>query len=1462
MAKNPCTYRIVGTEQFISADELKKHLYDGLADKAVVEDGVKIPGFKADKKLAKSYEVNPQVVTDREAKRNNVASLQQRFNALSTSKQRGSEGSNIRQQIVGIASDLGYTVKEDGGKMIVSTPAGKKVTKVAQKEEISPVTEDELNFAKQSIDSRVLFWDGDPLSPRVELEGITWGEIRKGEQDLREGKNDTQPAKKLVKALNARKDTGSFTFIQGRGGITNKFDIPFGEAMAEDMITPIDSETQKIIDQQEDQLASEYDEFILSLNEETQKQILDEYEGSTGTLESDEQIGESEENVSDETETVEEPEGEIIETILPPTQTVKQPRYMRKIDGVWMLKKGDEYVSVDESIEKQAQVQYESDETAKSEKESRSEKRYAQMLVDGLESLKIGKDVTVSTIIPPFIWNSMITAVQKSILAGDTVVVAIEKATKSVLNKAVKEGKITQEDLDSSVTEIKSILEKIVESNDMKPKARRIARMDVAKKIQEVSGTLKRTGMTQKDSQLVRDLIVDYAKANIPKEAYDQNKTSIESLMNSIAKGSTDNDVQNAWAKVDKIVSKFSEKKRQEVIDEIRSKAKNKNILLKKVGNKKKGKVTPEAQYVYKSYIESIPFESLESLSKHELDEINFTIDQIIEGGRVDQKAVDNAKDLDRRRVEGLVFESLAKAEKKNGVPLKGEEAIRSFIQKGNKVVIINGMSVKSESGLTALENNAGVDLDNVDATGYDSEMMDVTRINQELKKGFRAWRKRNLRPIKSLETLGIELFKNTTKELKEHVENKIYKPIEKALILKGEDIREKMNELSEAKRRIIGKPSKSRRLLNSSPDVKLHNNLDYVTNGHAVSWYSTLLQNPEEYSARLSKAGVDVDALVKYMNDPKNESLKNYSEFLVNDFFPSMKEEYQDTYISVTNQPFSEGLFYPTSAEGTGKSLLDVDNMFEDGGKALLDATSGHLKERISKTSAINTAKTVDEVVLEYIESMEHSKHFIPIVQEVNKVFSQTSQPQIYKKLGQRDYRETLDYLKEILTNEDPFRGSDNAKKFVNLFTSWAALTTLSFKLAQIPKQAISMLSLPGQAWKYNLTPVDWAKGLFPYAKSDERKALSKMLGSSFIHERYFGGATDVEQKRIQEDRRKSSGRKVRGVLRKAKGVAVTTGMSPVLMGDFISLMIGGAPMFVALYRQAKANGMNEEEAYNEALVKFANDVDKTLQTSRKDVTVSQQKSPLGRMILMYKSSQTLAGLKVINAFKRFSSGKVLSKEEKIQSFYDIIYFTLSNAIFTAISSKVIADMFDGEDDDMTEEERKKAWYEFGMDAAQANLQGFGISGSLADWSLNNLRGKEHFNSVPTIKYMTEKVPELFSTGARLLHGTAKGDLTGSWDQLSESEKTEFKRVVGAKNIDDAIQDWTDWANGDKNFRDALMNYNEYKQNSTDHLWEMLWGDEVPGSVHFNESGSRPSSSRRSTRTSNRRSMRVSSRD
>ena len=189
-------------------------------------------------------------------------------------------------------------------------PSIEPSTQQGQDNQVSPTVESatsegeaevsDVDYALSEIDKGVTLWDGNPYSQRVNLE-MTRADIRKGEADLKKGKFNTVPAKRLVEAIKNAKDKGGYEFIEGSGGNINKTFVPLTQDIVSD--TELNPEETNLLNTQKEELSNEYDGWFDTLDETAQNEILEDYEyqeNNSREVSPDAERGESQENVVDE----------------------------------------------------------------------------------------------------------------------------------------------------------------------------------------------------------------------------------------------------------------------------------------------------------------------------------------------------------------------------------------------------------------------------------------------------------------------------------------------------------------------------------------------------------------------------------------------------------------------------------------------------------------------------------------------------------------------------------------------------------------------------------------------------------------------------------------------------------------------------------------------------------------------------------------------------------------------------------------------------------------------------------------------------------------------------------------------------------------------------------------------------------------------------------------------------------
>jgi len=162
----------------------------------------------------------------------------------------------------------------------------------------------DLDHAKSQIDKGVLSWNGDMSIERIDL-GISWADIRKGESDIKRGKENSVPAKRLIEALAEAKKAGGYNYKQGTGteSARARYFVSLDDVQRYSNEYQLTDAEQKEVDDSEYESAREYDKNFNSLSEQEQIEILENYENSqdnSGTPSADSGQPQSKNDVSKE----------------------------------------------------------------------------------------------------------------------------------------------------------------------------------------------------------------------------------------------------------------------------------------------------------------------------------------------------------------------------------------------------------------------------------------------------------------------------------------------------------------------------------------------------------------------------------------------------------------------------------------------------------------------------------------------------------------------------------------------------------------------------------------------------------------------------------------------------------------------------------------------------------------------------------------------------------------------------------------------------------------------------------------------------------------------------------------------------------------------------------------------------------------------------------------------------------
>lgn len=237
-------------------------------------------------------EIEQKILNDTQKKQNALVDAKNEYNRLSPSKQKSSEGSALIQKINNLASDFGFKVSQKGNRIKVLRENGKGVGKISFKEQLPEASKSDIHNAKVMIDGgfAIVGKDG-----RTELE-LDSHDIKKGVSDIRAGKYNTVPAKRLIEELKRVKQEGGVGYSQTSGKSKIRTFIPLTDTEVDNFVPS--EEESKIISEQQSQLVQEFEDYLNTIDENgNEKTDLQRKDDGTDTR------TKSKENVSNEKET-------------------------------------------------------------------------------------------------------------------------------------------------------------------------------------------------------------------------------------------------------------------------------------------------------------------------------------------------------------------------------------------------------------------------------------------------------------------------------------------------------------------------------------------------------------------------------------------------------------------------------------------------------------------------------------------------------------------------------------------------------------------------------------------------------------------------------------------------------------------------------------------------------------------------------------------------------------------------------------------------------------------------------------------------------------------------------------------------------------------------------------------------------------------------------------------------------
>jgi len=1426
MAKKPCKYQLPGQDTWMSEAEFKKALNDGLLDKFFIESGISIPalrGFKPESARAESYNLKGS-----------------KFGNMGQSPELKSSGFNPNDNLFSkpeLAQNTSFGWRTMGTDEFNSLASGEKKYEGGAPKGgnwISGIPESSSKFGGEG---KVM----------VEFGGI----------DIKGGEN---------MSAGSSADRNNVTNVWKYNSDTKQFEeapelldsIKNGSKLEAESVPSTEKEMSSV----QNQLDDIYDNKMPDL-EERLKKTKDEY----GMFANGHSL-----------------------------ESIDKQRELLKSEGIelndYLSDEQKSIIGEMESLQNEADKLEDRisdlDELDDADK-SKKPKSY-EALAEKIRNGKIDTKGMAMSSLPGFTeaWNASVEAAAKAVEAAGVTVDAVQKGIaaaqaafkktdfyKSLKDRAEKKRYIDDltRGIETSLNEEKLTGKQKKAGKEFKGKVdeatgvTRDNKIISMKEMDALKQKLRTEAKSSKDAvkyvQGIKEEIKKFIKDTLPKEQY--SRTEVNYLINAVNRAKNEATLDRAIDKVSELVQRKNEQIRKKKVKEVIGKIKNSKTLYSKVDGKKKGKVTVEAQKEFYDFVGTLS--DIESMSMEELNEVSDIIDGIVETGKADLKNLKKIQDDIKMKNAADMLEELA------GEPdaiLSDNEAVSTFFEGQGGYVIIDG-KMYNKSSYNSSPYNKNVDPEPIPgpAKGY-------TKVNMSEKKRIISEKKgRATRLKESIKRSGIldniygyfQVIGKGAPKTAKFIKENISQPIKDYFVDVENSFKEKADRYFEGINEIFGSKDSAQKRLTADADINpLRESRKQgvpVSNSILVSLYN--MSRLENGMSRLEKSGVDAQDLVDYIES--NQDLKDYANFLVEQY-ESFKSDYEPTFIAVNNMPFPEGYYYPAYADAnfdddtfSEGDIFDADNNF-----LALNAMTNNLKQKTGYQGEFNISLGAEEIFFDYIKNMERAKYLIPVAKAANQLFAQQNRPYILDKMTAQDLSDLQTQLGIILTGKRPIKKRGEA--VMDEFMNYNSLITLGFKLKSLPTQLVSFTNFWGQGIEDGISPKQIITA-FPKTKA-EWEFYKDVFFSEYLKERRTGKNLDLELKRLFDESKKGNSSKWWA---KVSRVAMAVAGNADFLAN-VSPLGGGGSYAIARYRDALAQGMGEAEAKDYAFKKFVEGVEETQQTSREDYVSSFQRSTVGRMFSSYKSSQIGGARKIVKGFRTLNNESSTDKQ-KIQAYYDIVYYSvLSSILFNLISNAGYA-VFKKDDDEQEFDEETRVGYDLFVDQVQSTLQGFGVPGFIVDGIINAARGDEWKNNVP----LTQFFNTIMSTGGAVIEALSKDDwnkdidtkererfleeigdeknLTYSqeeylklmelyenasiWRKMTPKQRKDALKVLGVKNLVKQAEDFAEYYKGNKSFIDAFMGYEkdyfEYAKarNKKDYIFKNIFGEdyipkETPG--------------------------------
>jgi len=595
-----------------------------------------------------------------------------------------------------------------------------------------------------------------------------------------------------------------------------------------------------------------------------------------------------------------------------------------------------------------------------------------------------------------------------------------------------------QATIEETATEEQAAIEEAVIEEEARPIEERKPRIQaIEEEAAKVRKTASKKTFTAKQATQLKKELRDFINKTLPKAMW--TTPEVKKILR---------EVQNATIRKNyyKLVEKPKDDIREvmsRVIDLVNEKsskismAEVKNLMdvktEKKEGGRMKGRFTAEGVDRINNFKEDMSLNE-----KSPLDEVDGKIDKLNE----EKEALENKIDLteeDLKRLEminiALLYNSALNMDNKSQAKSKTlEEVARNIkiVLSGEKTEFKDAQEAKHERYIQeqqdALESITGlkVNLKDPESVKQFERELEAIEEKEQKKKGIKRFLSRAAKMLDNAFILRVEamegLLDRITKESAEMFGGKLSTLIKDRVDESARNYKknkkETLDKIEEKAKEIYGENWKSEMKKNSKETVEIYKDskrveelkkeLENTTDlkkrrkiveeiekltfpafsQNQMYYHYNQYKDPSNHPSYETKWDNPSDVM-KQIEEKLDPKVKEWADWQVNEFFPSVYEQYNEVYRAIynTNMPWNE--FYAGRIFREGTEDIDVDLTGLSSKKFQNSLTNASTKARVKNKQKIRDMDG-NNALLSYVSDMEYFRSYAENMKDISKIFSQ----------------------------------------------------------------------------------------------------------------------------------------------------------------------------------------------------------------------------------------------------------------------------------------------------------------------------------------------------------------------------------------------------------------------------------------------------------------------------------------